>query len=269
MAAASAALRFLERVGRSTTSALEAFGYGANLFLESIYWLLVGRRVRQTVRLEPVVAQMMVIGVQAIPIVSMLSIAIGVTLSMQGIQSLEQFGAQHQVVFMVAISVTREFGPLITGILVAGRSGSALAARISTMTISQEVDALKVMGINPVRFLVVPSLVGMLIVLPSLTLWSIGIALAGSAAYVAPVVGTTFGAYWTEVNSSITFDDVGHGLVKSAIFAVLITIVAVVDGSSVEGGAEGVGRVTTSSVVHAISAIIITDMIFVFAATAG
>jgi phospholipid/cholesterol/gamma-HCH transport system permease protein len=237
--------------------------------MESVYWLVFGRQVRQTVRAEPVAAQMMVIGVQAIPIVSMLSIAIGVTLSMQGIQSLEQFGAQHQVVFMVAISVTREFGPLITGILVAGRSGSALAARISTMTISQEVDALKVMGINPVRFLVVPSLFGMLIVLPALTLWSILIALLGSAAYVAPVVGTTFGAYWTEVNASITFGDIGHGLLKSAIFAVLITIVAVVDGSSVEGGAEGVGRVTTSSVVHGISAIIVTDMIFVFAATMG
>ncbi len=261
--------RFLDRLGRSVYSALDAFGYGANLFMQSAYWLFRGRSVKQTVRAESVVAQMMVIGVQAIPIVSMLSIAIGVTLSMQGIMSLEQFGAQHQVVFMVAISVTREFGPLITGILVAGRSGSALAARISTMTISQEVDALKVMGINPVRFLVVPSLVGMLIVLPSLTLWSIGVGLLGSALYVAPVVGSTLGAFWSEVNASITFDDISHGLLKSAIFAVLITIVAVVDGSSVEGGAEGVGRVTTASVVHGISAIIITDMIFVFAATSG
>jgi len=96
----------------------------------------MGRRVGQRVRSSPVFAQMMVIGVSAIPIVSILSVAIGITLSMQGINSLEQFGAQHQVIFMVALSVTREFGPLITGILVAGRSGSALAARISTMVIS-------------------------------------------------------------------------------------------------------------------------------------
>jgi len=257
----------LESVGRSVTRLVDAFGLGAHLFFQSLYWVIMGRSRGQRVRAEPLFAQMMVIGVNAIPIVSMLSVAIGVTLSMQGINSLEQFGAQHQVVFMVALSVTREFGPLITGILVAGRSGSALAARISTMVISQEIDALKVMGINPVRYIVVPALVGMMIVLPSLTLWSIGISLIGSALYVAPQIGTTMGAYFTQVNASIDADDLAHGLAKSLIFAVLITIVAVVDGISVKGGAEGVGRVTTSAVVHGISAIVLTDMIFVFMTT--
>ena len=261
-------LRLIEGLGRGTASSIQAFGFGAHLFFQSLYWVLMGRRVHQTVHAEPIFAQMMVIGVRAIPIVSMLSVAIGITLSMQGIDSLEQFGAQHQVIFMVALSVTREFGPLITGILVAGRSGSALAARISTMTISQEVDALKVMGINPVRYIVVPSLTGMMIVLPALTLWSICVALIGSAIFVTPQLGTTLGAYLTQVNASIGADDLAHGLLKSLIFAVLITIVAVVDGTSVEGGAEGVGRVTTSAVVHGISAIVVTDMIFVFAATA-
>ena len=257
----------LESMGRGAFRFVDAFGFGAHLFFESLYWLIRGRRMGQRVRAEPVFAQMMVIGVNAIPIVSMLSVAIGITLSMQGIDSLEQFGAQHQVMFMVALSVTREFGPLITGILVAGRSGSALAARISTMVISQEIDALKVMGVNPVRYIVAPSLLGMMIVLPSLTLWSIGISLIGSALYVAPQVGTTVSALFTEVNASIGTDDLAHGLTKSLIFAVLITIVSVVDGISVEGGAEGVGRVTTSAVVHGITAIVLTDMIFVFATT--
>ena len=255
----------LESVGRSASRFVDAFGFGAHLFFESLYWLVMGRRKGQRVRAEPVFSQMMVIGVNAIPIVSLLSVAIGVTLSMQGIDSLEQFGAQQQVIFMVALSVTREFGPLITGILVAGRSGSALAARISTMVISQEVDALKVMGINPVRYIVVPSLVGMMIVLPALSLWSIGISLIGSALYVAPQVGTTLSAFFTEVNVSIGADDLAHGLTKSLIFAVLITIVSVVNGISVKGGADGVGRVTTSAVVHGITAIVLTDMIFVFA----
>lgn len=261
------AAQMLDRLGRTAAGIVSSFGYGASLFFQAVYWLFRGRQLRQIVRVEHVVAEMMLIGVQAIPIVSVLSLAIGVTLSMQGIQSLEQFGAQHQVIFGVALSVTREFGPLITGILVAGRSGSSLAARISTMTISQEVDALKVMGINPVRFLVAPSLVAMLIVLPALTLWSICIALLGSALFVTQVIGTTLGAYVAEVNASITMDDLGHGLIKSAIFAVLITSVAAAQGSSVEGGAEGVGRVTTDSVVGGISAIIITDMLFVFAVT--
>ncbi len=258
----------LESVGRGAGRFADAFGFGAHLFFEAVYWLLFGRHKGQRVRAEPVFAQMMGIGVNAIPIVSMLSVAIGVTLSMQGIDSLEQFGAQHQVIFMVALSVTREFGPLITGILVAGRSGSALAARISTMVISQEVDALKVMGINPVRYIVVPSLLGMMIVLPSLTLWSIGISLIGSSLYVAPQIGTTVSAFFAQVNLSIDVDDLAHGLTKSLIFAVLITIVSVVDGISVKGGAEGVGRVTTSAVVHGITAIVLTDMIFVFATTA-
>jgi phospholipid/cholesterol/gamma-HCH transport system permease protein len=260
-------VHFLESVGRGVARLVDAFGFGAHLFFESFYWLIMGRRKGQRVRAEPVFAQMMVIGVNAIPIVSMLSVAIGITISMQGINSLAQFGAQHQVVFMVALSVAREFGPLITGILVAGRSGSALAARISTMVISQEIDALKVMGINPVRYIVVPALVGMMIVLPSLTLWSIGISLVGSAFYVAPQIGTTMGAYFTQVNVAIDADDLAHGLTKSLIFAVLITIVSVIDGISVKGGAEGVGRVTTSAVVHGISAIVLTDMIFVFMTT--
>jgi phospholipid/cholesterol/gamma-HCH transport system permease protein len=260
-------MEILEAAGRGTIGFVEAFGFGAHLFFQSFYWLIMGRQKGQRVRAEPVFAQMMVIGVSAIPIVSMLSVAIGVTLSMQGINSLEQFGAQHQVIFMVALSVTREFGPLITGILVAGRSGSALAARISTMVISQEIDALKVMGINPVRYIVVPALVAMMIVLPSLTLWSIGISLVGSAFFVAPQIGTTMGAYFAQVNVSIDADDLAHGLAKSLIFAVLITIVAVIDGISVKGGAEGVGRVTTSAVVHGISAIVLTDMIFVFMTT--
>ena len=263
----SSPTQVLESVGRGAAQFAGAFGFGAHLFFQSLYWLIMGRSKGQRVRAEPLFAQMMVIGVLAIPIVSMLSVAIGVTLSMQGINSLEKFGAQHQVVFMVALSVTREFGPLITGILVAGRSGSALAARISTMVISQEIDALKVMGINPVRYIVVPALIGMMIVLPCLTLWSIGISLVGSAFYVAPQIGTTMTAYFTQINASIDADDLVHGLTKSLIFAVLITIVAVVDGISVKGGAEGVGRVTTSAVVHGITAIVLTDMVFVFMTT--
>ena len=228
-------IQAVESTGRAVAQFVDAFGFGAHLFFQSLYWLVMGGRRGQRVRAEPVFAQMMVIGVMAIPIVSMLSVAIGVTLSMQGINSLEQFGAQHQVIFMVALSVTREFGPLITGILVAGRSGSALAARISTMVINQEVDALKVMGINPVRYIVVPALIGMMIVLPSLTLWSIGISLVGSAFYVAPQIGTTMEAYFSQVNASIDADDLAHGLTKSLIFAVLITIVSVIDGISVKG----------------------------------
>jgi phospholipid/cholesterol/gamma-HCH transport system permease protein len=255
----------LERTGRSVVAAVDSFGFGAHLFFRAIYYFLFGRRVRQTVRAESIFARMMADGIEALPIVSMLSAAIGITLVIQGIDSLEAFGAQDSVVLGVAITVTREFGPLITGILVAGRSGSALAARVSTMTISQEIDALKVMGINPIRYIVSPSLIAMMIVLPALTLWSILISLFGAGLFVMQQLGTTMAAYISEVNAALDVDDVVNGLSKSVIFAVLITIVGVVDGSSVKGGAEGVGQVTRAAVVHAISAIVVTDMIFVFA----
>jgi phospholipid/cholesterol/gamma-HCH transport system permease protein len=212
---------------------------------------------------------MMEIGVRAVPIVSMLSATIGVMLAIQGIYQLSRFGAEEQVVIGVAFGMTREFAPLITGILVAGRSGSALAARLGTMTISQEVDALRVMGINPVRFLVVPSLVAMLIMLPSLVIWADLVSLWAAGLYISADLGMSMSAYWNETLELLGSGDVLHGLEKSLIFAVLVTTVGIVDGASVKGGAEGVGRVTTAAVVHGITAIVLTDMLFAFATTRG
>jgi phospholipid/cholesterol/gamma-HCH transport system permease protein len=261
------ALRAAEDVGRWTARGLDSLGFGASLVYQSLYWLLLGRRRGQIVRAEPVFAEMMEIGIRALPIVTMLSATIGVMLALQGIYSLKTFGAESQVTLGVALGVTREFAPLITGILVAGRSGSALAARLGTMIISNEVDALRVMGVNPVRYLVVPGLLAMLVMLPALALWSDFVALFAAGLYITADLGMNLGAYVQETLRAISIDDLTHGLKKSLLFAVLITIVAVVDGSSVEGGAEGVGRVTTQSVVHSIMAIVLTDMLFVFAAT--
>ncbi len=263
------ALRRIESVGRSSARGVESVGYGASLVSDSIYWLLLGRRHGQAVRSRPIFAEMMEIGVRAIPIVTLLSATIGIMLALQGIYQLKQFGAESQIVLGVAFGMTREFGPLITGILVAGRSGSALAARLGTMTITQEVDALRVMGINPVRFLVVPSLVAMLVMLPSLVLWADLVSIFFAGLYISADLGMTMTAYVGQVLDLLSANDVMHGMYKSLIFAVLVTTVGIVDGSSVTGGAEGVGRVTTNSVVHGITAIVLTDMLFVFATTRG
>jgi phospholipid/cholesterol/gamma-HCH transport system permease protein len=262
-------LRLLEAAGRGTAHGLASFGFGASLVWESLGWLLLGRRRGQTVRPASVFSEMMEIGVRAVPIVSMLSATIGVMLAIQGIYQLSRFGAEEQVVIGVAFGMTREFAPLITGILVAGRSGSALAARLGTMTISQEVDALRVMGINPVRFLVVPSLVAMLIMLPSLVIWADLVSLWAAGLYISADLGMSMSAYWNETLELLGSGDVLHGLEKSLIFAVLVTTVGIVDGASVKGGAEGVGRVTTAAVVHGITAIVLTDMLFAFATTRG
>jgi phospholipid/cholesterol/gamma-HCH transport system permease protein len=264
-----ATLRVLENTGRAAGRFVESLGFGGSLIWESCYWLLLGRRRGQVVRARPVFAEMMEIGVRAIPIVSMLSATIGVMLAIQSIYQLKRFGAEDQVVVGVAFGMTREFAPLITGILVAGRSGSAIAARLGTMTISQEVDALRVMGVNPVRFLAVPSLLAMLIMLPALVVWADLVSLFAAGIYVTAELGMTTAAYWNATLDLLGADDVMHGLQKSMIFAVLVTIVGIVDGASVKGGAEGVGRVTTAAVVHGITAIVVTDMLFALATTRG
>ncbi len=261
------AVRLAEQVGRGTVRGIEGIGHGASLLSESLYWLCLGWRRNQPVRLPSVFSEMMEIGIRAIPIVTVLSAAIGIMLAIQGIHTLKIFGAESRVVIGIAFSVVREFAPLITGILVAGRSGSALAARLGTMTINEEVDALTSMGINPVRFLVVPALLAMLIMLPALTFFSDLISLFAAGIYVNLDLGLSLAAYADQTLDILSVDDLMHGLGKSGLFALLIALVAVVNGAAVTGGAEGVGRVTTRSVVHAITAIVITDMLFAFLVT--
>jgi len=258
---------FLSRVGRRTAEGVGEMGYAAVLIGEALMWIVVGARRRQPVRVSAIFAQAMETGVRALPIVSVLALTIGIMLAIQGIHTLAQFGAESQVTTGLALSVVREFAPLITGVLVAGRSGSALAARIGTMRISQEIDALRVMGIAPVRFLVTPALVAMLVMVPCLAFWADAVALLGGGLYVGLELGMSLSAYFDRIFAALTVDDLLHGLSKSAIFGALITLIGVVNGAMVSGGAEGVGRAATRAVVQAISAIVVTDMLFVLVLT--
>ena len=254
----------IEKVGRITVALFEEFGYYLVLVYESVYWIIVGPFKRQPVRFSAAAAQMMEIGIAAVPIVFMLSFAIGVMLAIQGVHTLKQFGAETQVVLGIALSVTREFGPLITGILVAGRTGSALAAQVGMMQVNQEIDALRVMGIDPVRYLVSPVLLAMLIMMPAITLFSDLAAMLGGSVYCNLELGLGYVAYWDQGTSFITSNDVIQGLTKSLVFAVIIALIGVGNGFSVTGGAEGVGRATTRAVVLAISYIVLADMTFTY-----
>jgi phospholipid/cholesterol/gamma-HCH transport system permease protein len=261
--ARSAVVRGTEALGRGTVKSVEMVGHWGVLAGESVFWMVAGPKLRQPIRIREVVRQMMEVGIFAIPIVAMLA----AMLAVQGIYSLRTFGAESQVVFGIALSVVREFAPLITGILVAGRSGSAFAARLSTMQINQEIDALRVMGINPVRYLVAPALIGMTLMVPALTFLADLVALYAAGLYVTAELDISQAAYWSQVIKFLGVGDLGHGLGKSAIFAVLITLIGAVNGASVSGGAEGVGRMTTRAVVQSISAIVVTDMLFVLVVT--
>ena len=263
----SSLVHAFERIGRATLNGVSEVGYGAVLLVQAVFWTVMGSRRAQPVRLSAIFQRCMEVGIAAIPIVTMMSVTIGMMLAIQGIYTLSTFGAEQQVTIGVGISVVREFGPLITGIIIAGRTGSSLAARIGTMRINQDVDALEVMGVNPVRFLVTPALIAMAVMVPVLTFWADLVMLAGAGWYISVELGISMAAYIDSLREILTVDDVMHGLGKSLLFGILITLVGVMNGALVEGGAEGVGRMTTRSVVLAISAIIVTDMIFAFIAT--
>lgn len=257
-----AALKPVVRLGRQTVLVVSEVGYAGMLLAESLYFSVFGAARGQPVRLRAIFEQMRQVGADAIPIVLLLAFTVGLMLGIQFIAALEEFGAQGQVVLAVAKSITREFGALITGILVAGRSGSTFAARIGSMNVSQEVDALAVIGVEPVRYLAAPALLAMLVMMPVLTIFADAVGLIGAALYCSPILQLSVGAFLSQTLDATTAGDVGQGLAKSLIFAVLITLTGVSTGFNVSGGAEGVGRATTRAVVISITLLVVSDMIF-------
>jgi len=254
--------RLTERIGRRFVTGVEDFGYATALLGESLFWIIAGHWLRQPVRLHAVAEEMMDIGVRAVPVVAILAFANGAMMALQGIYTLQDFGAESQVIPGIAMSVTREFGVLIAGIVVAGRSGSAIAARIGTMNMSQEVDALRVMGIEPVRYLVAPLLLAMLVMMPMLTILADAMAILGGGIITGLKLHIALPVYYDRALAELVPSDLGQGLVKSLVFGMLVTLVAASNGFSASGGAEGLGRATTRSVVLCIAAIVVADMIF-------
>lgn len=254
----------IEAIGRGTLRGVAELGYVVALLGEAVYWLILGHARQQPVRAPSLFREAMDVGVRAIPIVAVLSFAVGVMLAIQGIATLKIFGAESNVIYGIAMAVTREFAPLIVGVLVAGRSGSAIAARIGTMHESQEIDALRVMGINPVRYLVAPVLVAMLVMVPALTILGDLMGLFGGGVFTSLELGMSLDTYWQRTLQVLVVDDLRQGLIKSVVFALIIALVGVANGFQVGSGAEGVGRATTRSVVLSISFIVVADMIFTY-----
>jgi phospholipid/cholesterol/gamma-HCH transport system permease protein len=175
---------------------------------------------------------------------------------------LQQFGANIYVASLVSLAMVRELGPIMTAIIVAGRSGSAFAAEIGTMKISDEVDALFTMGFDPTRFLVVPKIVASVITVPILTLFSDLFAIMGGLVVGVFMLDLTTNAYITQTLKTLTLFDVFWGFLKAAVFALLIAGVGCLRGFQVRGGAAEVGQATTSAVVSSIFLIILADSVF-------
>jgi phospholipid/cholesterol/gamma-HCH transport system permease protein len=202
------------------------------------------------------------VGVDGLPIVALISFLMGLIMAFMSSVQLQQFGANIYVASLVSLAMTRELGPIITAIIVAGRSGSAFAAEIGTMKISEEVDALFTMGFNPVLFLVVPKLIAALIMVPILTLFSDLFAIIGGLIVGISMLDLTVNSYVAQTIKTLTLFDVFWGVLKSGIFAVLITWIGCLRGFQVSGGAASVGQATTSAVVSSIFLIILSDSIF-------
>lgn len=229
---------------------------------QTFYWLLIAPFKKEKIRWGLAFVQMVRIGVNSVGIVGVISFSVGLIIAMQAAYQLERFGATIFVADLVGVSITRELGPLITAIIVAGRSGSAIAAEIGTMKVSEEIDALQTMGIHPISYLVVPRTLAMIIVLPCLTILSDFIGISGGFFLAIFSLKIPFVAFLNEMASAILLKDFMTGLIKSFFFAIIISQIGAYQGFSVRGGAEGVGKSTTASVVSSIFLIIMADTFF-------
>lgn len=209
-----------------------------------------------------IIHQMDRMGVGALPVVILMSTIIGAIIAQQGAFQLRYFGAEIFVVDLVGILVLREIGVLLTAIMVAGRSGSAITAEIGSMKMREEVDALKVIGLNPIGVLVFPRLVALVLVLPILTVVSDLAALIGAAAVASTYSGISPAAFVNRLRDAIDLSTYFAGLIKAPFMAIIIGIIASVEGMKVGGSAESLGRHVTASVVKAIFVVIVVDGMF-------
>jgi phospholipid/cholesterol/gamma-HCH transport system permease protein len=253
----------VERVGRKTLDQLDYVGsLNIQLWvtLRSLATALpfVGNRYRW----KTSVGQMLQIGVDALPMIALMSVSTGFILAMQGASELRRFGALHYVIDLVAVGFTRELGPLLTAIAVSGRSGSAFAAEIGTMQVTEEIDALRVMAFDPVEFVLAPKYLAALIAVPCLSVICnlCGIIAGGIFMFFSTHLG--FLLYMRYVLTSIQLRDVISGLIKSVAFATIIAQVGCLEGFRVRGGPDAVGRSTTAAVVKSTFLVIIADAVF-------
>src|SRR5262245_3104347 len=216
----------------------------------------------RSLRLASISRQISETGIDALPIVALMAIMISVVIAYQSVIQLRPYGAENLTINLVAISVLREMGVLITAIMVAGRSGSAFTAEIGVMKAREEIDALKVMGLDPMRLLVVPRLIGLVITLPLLTFFADVVGLFGGSIATQALLQVSPGQYLEHVHQAADTNDLLVGLIKAPVFAVFIAIIGCMHGMRVRGSAESVGHQTTRAVVKAIFLVIVLDALF-------
>ena len=213
-------------------------------------------------RWRPVFHHIAVAGLSAMPIVGLLSLLMGVVIAFQGADQLSRYGANVFVVDLVGLSMLREFAPLVTAIIVAGRSGAAFAAQLGTMVVTEEVDALRTLGISPVEQLVLPRLLALLVVLPLLTMFADVMGVVGGMLMARGRLNVDYAVFIDRLPLAVDQGTLAVGIGKSPIFAAIIAIVGCVQGLRTRGGADAVGTQTTRAVVQSIFLVIVADALF-------
>src|SRR5579859_1583996 len=217
-------MRWVAEVGAATGRTVAYVGGLAEISGKSLR-LLFRSPLKRRRMLQRAIHEAMAAGVGAVPIVSLISFFVGVIIALQGAYELQRLGAMQVVTSLVAVAITRELGPLITAIVVIGRSGSAFAAEIGTMRVTEELDALRTMALNPVAFLVVPKFLAMAVMLPCLAIWADLMGILGGALFGVVGGGYTFGAYLLATRDALMLRDITSGVLKALVFGIVITAV--------------------------------------------
>jgi phospholipid/cholesterol/gamma-HCH transport system permease protein len=249
-------------VGRKTISVANETRRFGLLVAQTLDWSFVAPFTSRGMKWRSVLRHMVVVGFNSIPIICFICALIGGILALQSAYQLKQFGAVRYVPPLVGVGMTRELGPLIAAIIMAGRSGSAFTAEIGSMVVTEEVDALETMALNPMKFLVAPKFIAMTLMQPCLTIIADLVGILGGFLVSVFSLKMNPGLYFVYMVDYLVMKDITAGLIKSVVFGAIIAVVGCHYGFSVTGGAEGVGKATTASVVTSIFLVIAANFIF-------
>jgi phospholipid/cholesterol/gamma-HCH transport system permease protein len=254
--------RMLETLGRDAWDGLRG-AYGLVSFLgETSVAAAHSIRNPRAIRWRAIAHNLQTAGFEALPITGLLSFLLGIVIAYQGAEQLQRFGANLYIADLVGLSMVRELSPLITAIIVAGRSGSAYAAQIGTMKVTEEIDALRTIGVGPLDLLVLPKVAALVIALPLLTVYTDVMGVLGGMVMARAQLQLSFTAFLARLQDAVSLTSYVIGIGKAPVFAVIIALVGCYQGFRVSGSAESVGRQTTVSVVQSIFLVILSDAMF-------
>lgn len=251
-------LNYIEALGAGVIGLFRYIGGLVLLFIESISWIIRGI-LGFNLRIGLFMEQAAILGVNSVSIVTITTCFTGGVISLQLADMAVKYGAGKFVGGGVAIAMARELAPMLTAIVVAGRAGSAITAELGSMVVTEQIDALIAMATPPVKYLVVPRLLACAVLIPMLCLFSMFAGILGGAVVANSIAGISYVTYFDSIKNMVLMKDVYKGLFKSFIFAIEIAMISCYQGLSTEGGAAGVGRATTGSVVYSMLVIFITN----------